>query len=87
MTSSKIKITKDFNEEALRVASLVRELGNLQEKLISDLYEKANKEDWYYGEDIDAQADAVVEEYLWDYCHSSTTRRSWLNYLGAEFIR
>ena len=86
MKSSKIKITEDFNEEALKVATLVRELANIQEKLISDLYERAVKEDWYYGEDIYAQADAVIEEYLWDYCHSSTTRRSWLNFVGAELI-
>ena len=80
MTSPKIKITEDFNKESLKVASLVRELANVQEKLISDLYERANKEDWYQG------PDAVVEEYLWDYCHSATTMRSWLNFVGADLI-
>lgn len=78
--SAKIKITKEFEEEAKKVAEFTRELVFLAEEQIKSLFQKAKDEEWYIG------APVIIEELLYDYCLNTKSFRSWTDYCGADII-
>ena len=76
----KIKITREFEDEAKKVAEHTRKIMAEAEKQIKLLFNKANKEEWYIG------APVIIEELLYDYCLNTKSFRSWRDYCGADII-
>ena len=76
----KIKVTKEFEEEAKKVSERTREMMAQVEEQIKLLFDKANKEEWYTGPPV------IIEELLYDYCLNTKTFRSWPDYCGADII-
>ena len=73
-----IKITKEFEEEAEKVAECTRKIMVEADKKIMLLLNKAKEEGWYTGPHV------IVEELMFDYCLNKITQRSWYNYCGAH---
>jgi len=78
--SVKIKIAKEFEEEAEKVAECTRKMMAQADEKIIFLLNKAKEEGWYTGPSV------IVEELMFDYCLNKTTQRSWSNYCGADLI-
>lgn len=76
----KIKITKEFEDEAKKVAEHTRKMMVEAEEQIKLLFNKANKKEWYIGPHV------IIEELLYDYCLNTNSFRSWTDYCGADII-
>jgi len=76
----KIKITKEFEDEAKKVAEHTRKMMVEAEEQIKLLFNKANKKEWYIGPPV------IIEELLYDYCLNTKSFRSWTDYCGADII-